>query len=479
MDMVRLRCIASALVALPLSACAHYQRYSPAPLAPAQETARYAARRLDDTALARFLAAHGAQALDSSWDSRQLSLAALYFRADLAQARGALEVARAGEITAGERPYPSVSATTERAARPDEGNSTPWTFSLTAGLALELGGKRAARVEHARAVTLASRLRLEWTAWQIAQSAHLAAATAIAAEADLADARAETEALRELVQLLHGRYAEGQISRGEVARAESDAQTSAVAATQAARSRMEARLELAHALAVPLGSVDTLPLAPDPQPACATDSLTLDSLETMALRARADVGAALADYAAAEADLRLQVAQQYPDIVVGPGIAWEQGVRRWILSLALPSIATDRARGPIAEATAKRAVQAARVTLVQDEALAAVDSSAAACVTARRDVLVADSLVNITREQLRIADLAYQRGETGQTEVAFARLALVRAERVADQARHRIATAGAALESSTGVWLSGLPLQWSDILVPADTAGHAPEHHQE
>jgi len=446
-------------------ACARRQSYQPAPIAPAAEAERYAERRLRDPALARFLVEHGAALHDSTWGSRQLALAALYFRTDLTEAQRTVAAARAAEITAGARPAPSATATTERAARPDEGNPTPWSFSLTAGWTLELGGKRAARVAHARAVMLASRLRLEATAWEIAQSARQAAVVAVGAERELADASAARAELDSVRTLLRARFVEGRLTSTDVARAETDVQTAAVAVDDAARANTAARMALARTLAVPLREVESLPLREESRSACtALDTLPPDTLEALALTTRADVGAALADYSAAEADLALAVAQQYPDITIGPGIAWEQGIRRWILSLAVPSIPVNQARGPIAEARARRAAQAARVASVQDSILAAVDSSVAACRTTRADVAGADSLVNATRAQLELADAAYRRGEIGQTEVAFARFAVRRAERTREGIVRRGALAGIMLEQAAGTWLSGPPLRWPDLL---------------
>ncbi|HEX6964359.1 MAG TPA: TolC family protein [Gemmatimonadaceae bacterium] len=452
-------------VTLIAGACARRQSYRPAPIAPVAEAERYADRRLRDPALARFLAEHEAALHDSAWSSRQLALAALYFRADVTEAQRTLAAARAAEITAGARPAPSATATADRAERPDEGNPTPWSFSLTAGWTLELGGKRAARIAHARAVTLASRLRLEADAWEIAQSARQAAVVALGAKRELADASAERAGLDSVRTLLHARFVEGRLTSTDVARAETDVQTSAVAVADAARANTAARIALARTLAVPLREVESLPIREESNSACAAlDTLAPDSLEARALTTRADVGAALADYSAAEADLALAIAQQYPDITIGPGIAWEQGIQRWVLSLAIPSIAVNRARGPIAEARARRAAQAARVAFVQDSILAAVDSSVAACRTTRADVASADSLVSATRAQLALANAAYQRGEIGQTEIAFAHLAVRRAERTREEAVRRGVLAGIMLEQAAGSWLSGPPIRWPDLL---------------
>ena len=485
--MIRLPSIASAgalgILTIPLGACAGYQHYQPAPLAPLDEARAYNARRLDDPALAHVLAAHGVPANDTAWDSRSLAIAALYFRPDLTEAQRALAAARAGETTAGARPYPSVTVTTNRAARADGGHATPWSFSLTAGFRLERGGKREARIARARAATLAVRLRLESAAWRIVQGARQAGVSAVGADVDFADAEREAAALRTVLQLLRGRYAEGQLPRTELARSATDVQTAAVGASQAARARTDARSTLARALAVPLRQVDQLPLRPEARSGChAVDSRSLDTLQTLALRTLPGVGEALADYSVAEADLRVQIAQQYPDVVLGPGIAWEQGVQRWLLSFALPNIATDRARGPIAEAAARRAVQAARVRSVQDSVLTGVDSAVAACRHIDREVAVADSLVRSSGEQHALAQAAYQRGEIGQTEVAFAELGLVRTRRTQHQAAERALASGIALENAIGIWLSERAIPWQDLIVSPDSIGSSrdsrPDHRR-
>lgn len=324
----------------------------------------------------------------------------------------------------------------------------------------------------ARAVTFATGLRLQSIGWRAVQSTRQAGVTALGAEVDLADARTETAALRGLLALFRARYAEGQIARAELARSEADLQAAAINETRAERARTDARSALASALAVPLRQVDQVPLRADPRSGCtAVDSVPIDTLRTLALRTLPVVGAALGDYAVAEADLRLQITQQYPDIVLGPGLGWDKGIQRWILSLALPRIPIDRARGPIAEAAARRATQAARVIVVQDSVLAAVDSAAGACRSTRRELFAADSLLNTTGEQLVLAQAAYQRGEVGRTEIALARLSVVRARRTHDQAAQHALASGAALEAATGLWLSGPPLEWQDIIFAHDSSG--------
>ncbi|MGH7627279.1 MAG: TolC family protein [Gemmatimonadaceae bacterium] len=479
--MPRLALTTGTLLLLLTAACFGAQHYQPAPLPFGEQAAAiFTERHLNEPALARFLAEQNATLRDSAWGPTQLALAAVFFRSDLTAARRAVDVARAGEVSAGARPYPAATASVERAAHPDEGHSTPWTFALATGLTFETGGKRAARIAHARALTLAAQLRLQAAGWDVVQNTREAAVVALGADVALADARAETAGLAELQRLLQVRFADGQITRTDLARVAGELQSAAVAADQASRMRTESRLALARSLAVPLAEVERLPLRAGERAGCKlADSLPHDTLETLALTTRADLGAALADYAAAEADLHEQVARQYPDLTIGPGITWEQGIRRWVLSLGIPAIAIDRARGPIAEARARRAEQAARVAVLQDSILAAVDSSAAACSAARAEASVADSLIHAMETQLQLVEGAYQRGEVGRTEVAMAQMAETRAQRTRHQATARDLTAGVALERSTGLWRSALPTRWPDLLAPRDSAREAPQDSHE
>lgn len=485
-----LRAVWSALglALLPLvagtSGCVRYVHYTAAPLDPVHEAAAYTARRFDDAALIRFLSDHGAAPAHSGFTPAALGLAALYFRSDIAAARAAVRAARAAEITAGTRPQPSASATVNRASRTD-GGASPWPISLTAGLTFETGGKRSARIARARAFTLASELRLQATGWQLAQGARRAAVASLAAERDLADVEAETAQLRAVLQLLRARYAEGRVSLAEIARAESDVQSSVLAVAQASRARTDAGAALARALGVALVRVLTLPIRADTAAGAASidavsacdaasanrDGDPADTLHALALRARYVVGAALADYAVAESDLRLELARQYPDINIAPGIAWNQGALRWLLGLGTPAIPVARNRGPIAEALARRAQQAARVTLVEDSVLAQVDSAAAGCREAQRGIAASDSLAAASGEQLRLIEAAYARGETGQTEVELARLALVRATRARRQALARRQAAGVALEAVLGRWPSEPGIRWPTLLETIGSAG--------
>ncbi len=453
-----------ALATAVMSACAGNQHYTPVELDHPRSATVFSSRRLDDAGLLAFLKVHGAQSIGAGWDARQLALVALYNRPDLQVGRATVGVARAAEITAGAGPTSSVQATVERASRVEEGKSSPWTVSLTGGLTLETGGKRAARIDRAKAATLASTLKLQADAWRVAAEAQTATVAAVAAERDLAAAGAIVVEEREVVALIRARYVAGEISATDLSRATTEFQNVMVEETAATQVRADARIALSRTLSIPYSQLAALPLRPEMPDHCTSlGAAPSDSLLALALNQRYDLGASLAEYAGAEADLRLAMAQQYPDVTIGPGLAWDQGITRWIISAGLQGIPAQRNRGPIAEADARRRLQVANASLAQQRVVVSVDSAIAACQSVGRSLAAANSLVLATERELDREQAAYERGETGKAEVALTRLALARARRVRAQTIARHAIAGMSLESALGAWVGSTTITWPDV----------------
>jgi outer membrane protein TolC len=162
------------------------------------------------------------------------------------------------------------------------------------------------------------------------------------------------------------------------------------------------------------------------------------------------MGRALANYAVSESDLRLEVARQYPDLELGPGFIWDQGVHRWTLALALPNLLGFRNRAAIAEAEAARAAAGARVAETQESLLAEVSMAVSACRGALLEQVAADSQVVVAGQAATLAQAAFERGETSGLEPALAALAVARAERLRNAARARMTAAAQALIAAAG-----------------------------
>lgn len=455
--MVRSAWLAVAVVA----GCA---RYVPAPIDLGARPATYRARRLDDSALISWVSRWAGAPADRRWTDRQLAVAALGLRADVARARADWRAAAAGERSAGARPAPGAQAGVERAVSGSDGQS-PWVVSLGSLFAVELGGKRGARVQRARARTGLAESELRLAAWRAVRETRAGVAELMTADLEVDGARREVEALTAVETLERARVREASLSSAELARASSEVQAARVQAAAAEAARLAAQAALAAALAVPTTSLDSLSIRPDEAPGCApAESASGQPAAGPAERAlgrRPELGQALADYAGAEADVRLEVARLSPDLELGPGFIWDQGVHRWTLALALPNLLAFRNHAALEEAEARRRASAARVAETQEAVLADVERAVARCRGARLERAAADTQVAAAAHAAALADSAYARGETSRLDPALAALGLVRAERARNGAERRVVAAGLALEAATGEW-AGDGNRWPD-----------------
>ena len=141
----------------------------------------------------------------------------------------------------------------------------------------------------------------------------------------------------------------------------------------------------------------------------------------MALRSRADILGALADYAAAEADLRLEIAKQYPDLHLGPGYAWNNGNagdNQWSLGLTLELPILDQNQGPIAEAEARRKLAAAKFVELQSQVIGEIDRAVAGFRVAREQLQTGNELLAAEQQQQKSAQAQLKAGAADQLDSA-------------------------------------------------------------
>jgi outer membrane protein, heavy metal efflux system len=456
------------VLVLGLVACA---RYMPRPVDPAAHPSAYQARRLDDAGLVAWVGRFTEAPVGPRWTDRQLALAALRFRSELARARAEWRTALAGERTAGAGPIPGAEADVERAVA-GSGGESPWVVSLAGLFTIELGGKRGARLQRARARTAVAEGELRLTAWRIVQRTRGAAAALAFAEGEVAQGRREVDALLAVQALEHARYEEAAVTRSELERTAAEVQGARAQVSEGAAMVVAARAELAGALALPARALDSVSVVPAPSAGCTLlGSASGDATAALALTRRPEIARALAAYAVAEADVRLEVARQRPDLELGPGFIFDQGVKRWMLGLALPGLLGFRNRAPIAEAEAARTAAAARVDEAQDSLLAEVDLAAARCRGAGLERAAADSQVAAAGRAAELARAAYGRGETTRLQPALAELGLVRAERARRSADARRLAAGQALDAAVGAWTGAPDQRWPDVREDENTEG--------
>ena len=428
-------------------ACASCVHYQPRPLSASASAASFTGRSLHDAGLKAFLAEQGGGSSSRRWSADRLALAAAYFHPDVAVARAEAEEAGAAIMTAGQRPNPVLSFSPEYNST--SSGISPWIITPTLDVPIETAGKRARRIEQSRATAEAARLRVAAKSWDVRSKVH-------AAMLDLHAAR-ESEALLKEEQTLHEeelKRLDAQVKAGE---------TPAFELTQARLSLNRARLAL-HDVEKKSATARAALAAAVGVPASAIDAVSLDfsAFNTLpsapgsrarkrALTHRADLLAALADYAATDAALRLEIARQYPDIRINPGYQLDQTDNQWALGISVELPVLNQNRGPIAQAEAKRKTAQTKFEALQATVFGEIELALAAYRAAQAKAATAAKLTNDAAAQADSAGKMVEAGELSPLEHTRRRIEVTAAKLARQEALQEARAALAALEAAIQV----------------------------
>jgi cobalt-zinc-cadmium efflux system outer membrane protein len=387
--------------AYPLMGCASYEA---APISPAENAQSLDNRTLDNPQLQKFIRAEigrdGKADPPPVWDLSTLTLAAIYYHPDIAVAHAKLTSAEAAVITARQRPNPSLSIAglLNQAAVP--GAVVPGAAAITVGptidFLIETFGKREDRTARAVHLADAARWDLAVAGWQVRSRARTALLDLWAAQRRLALNRQQLKLQDELVGLLEQRFAVGEASSTDVMLARVARQQVIFAVRNLEQMQAVARAQLATALGVPARALERVDISmgafEHPPPISAHSNTR--KLRRDALTKRADVEAGLEEYEAAQSALQLQIANQYPNLMLGPGYNYDYGLNKFILGPGADQIPIlNQNQGPIAEALAARQQAAANFTALQAQITGAIDEAAAAYRTATQSIATGDKLL--------------------------------------------------------------------------------------
>lgn len=403
-----------------LVGCAHYQ---PRPISAEKTVELFNSRSLTSADLQTFLTTNhvGIPGPNDSWDLKQLTLAAFYYQPTLAEARAQLLAAQGAEITAGQRPNPSVSVTPGYDNHLPE-NVSPWVVPLTFDVPLETAGKRGKRIAQASNQIESARWNLVGTAWQVRSQIRTALLNVYSSRETLALVLQQELAQSNVVHLQEGQRAAGAISEFEVTQARTALENTRLARQDAIGKSQQALVDLAHALGVPTGAVTDVSFSFAPFDDFPQD-LTRAEIRRDALLNRADVRGALADYAASQSALQIEIANQYPDVHLGPGYSWnanQNGDSQWSLGLTVTLPLLNHNEGPVAEAEAKRTQAAAHFMTIQANAISEIDGALVGYHAALEQVTTANSLLDDSQKRMDSFRAQQKAGAAEPADVATA-----------------------------------------------------------
>jgi len=394
--------------ALMLSGCAA-QRYQPVPIVPTETASRLETRSLGDEDLHAFVEKNVGHPVTpwppKTWNLTTLSLTALYFNPSLEGAKARVEEAQAAIVTAGARPNPSLSIT--------PGLPRPYLFNLDFSVPIETAGKRGHRIQAARSLDQAARFDLADSAWKVRSGVRIALLNYLLASRSLDLVRSEEQIRGDQTKILEQRFLVGEIPRPEVDLARIGLSKTHLAINSAEGQLAEAKAALAASIGIPVRSLQDLDFSwSDLDSPPAAESFSPEQIQREAVLNRLDVRRSLAQYAAAEADLQLEISKQYPDVQIGPGYSYEEKNNFFTLGLSTTLPIFNRNQGPIAEAEARRKEAAAAFLEKQAQVIARSERALALYVAALKELAEADqSLRKLQDAHLQMMEHAVRFGE--------------------------------------------------------------------
>jgi outer membrane protein TolC len=392
-----------------LSSGCTVRRYQAVSIVPGESAARLEARSFADPGLRAYVEKNLGHSVSpwppKTWELRTLSLAALYFHPAMDAARARLAEAEAATVTAGARPNPTLSIS--------PGVPSPYLLGLDFAVPIETAGKRGHRIQAARSLDQAAQFELAAAAWKVRSGVRLALLGCLLASRNLDALRSEEELRGEQVRLLEKRLTVGEIALPEVDLARIELSKTHLAMAAAEGKVSESIAALAASMAIPAVALRGMDFAWDGLDSPpAAESLSAAAIQRDAVLNRLDVRGSLAQYAAAEADLQLEISKQYPDIQIGPGYTYEEGNNFFTLGLSATLPIFNRNQGPIAEAEARRREAAAAFVEKQTQVIAESESSLARYTSALKELAEADqSLRSLQDAQVQRTRRAVELGE--------------------------------------------------------------------
>ncbi|MEX3996290.1 TolC family protein [Paraburkholderia sp. EG286A] len=445
---------ALSIVFIVLTGVAGCTTYHPHPIAPDQLARQFEQRSLASEELHAWIAREAGHEVSpwppAAWNRELLTLAAFYYSPALDLARAQWGTAKAGIDVANAIPNPVLQLPFQFNT-PNPGPGAPFTWGPSLDIPIETAHKRGYRVDQASHLSEAARLNLITAAWTVSAQVRDAMLALYAARTRIAFLSTKADAQRQITTMSRHRLAVGQYSQPDVDAAVL-ADTQAQSDLASARSAEEdARAQLAAAIGVPVTAFDgvtldlsafgTVPPAPP-----AADA------QRAAIFHRADLRASLADYAAAESALQLEVAKQYPDIHLGPGYTYDTGTNKIGFGLAgitLPIF--DQNQGGIEQAEAKRKEAAVRTGALQDRIIGDLAHALARYQASGEALQISDAHLASARRQLDSQAAAFASGNADRLTYTQAKADYQTSETVHLDAEVAVQQAASALEDAMQV----------------------------
>ena len=436
------------LIPLMLSACS-FQQYQAKPIDAQANLAKLAEKDPSSPTFQAFLIAHGYKSDQlpvQAWGLEDLIYCALFFHPSLDLAKAKSQAAALSVATTGESAIPTLNANLARSNDPDPVKK-PYALGLSIDLPLDIANKGEIRVDHAKHLAEIAQLQIAQTAWELRSKL---TQTWLDYQAKLHQIRLlskEQAAHQAIVAIYKKRVTLGAASNVELSTANLQLQANAAMLNQAQQQSATLYNELASQAGLPLTQFNKLTLKSD-LGLQSNQDWPLAELQKNALLNRLDLRIALLRYASMESKLKLEIANQYPDLVISPGYAYEFADSVWSLGLSGLLSLLHKNKLAIAEASQLREVEAAQFEVLQSQIMADTAVAHAKLSEARTALTKQKSLLNEQQlQEKRMASLLAA-GQIDRLAYTLAKLETVLAEKNLATAQHQYNDAIRILENT-------------------------------
>jgi len=407
------------------------QEQAPKPLNSAAITAKILDKNPNSAAFHDYLIKQGytrTQLPLTHWGLDELTLCALFYHTKLDLAKEQLSLANLYVETAGIKQKPSINAEIAHSNLRND-DIKPWSYGLSIDIPIATNNKLAIKVEKAQQYAEAAKMDVAQTAWQLR---HQIAADLTAYHQNQAETALLTETLAaqsSITSMLEKRVAAGVASRTELSTVSLLALQSEHALSEKQAQFKQIKAKLAADVGLSHEKFDTVNIKPldlddvlTNQAKALNAPSTEKTLQADALLNRIDIRRSLAEYAAAEAEIRLQVAKQTPDITLSPGILFDFGDTVWSLGFSSLLNSLHKNTALINQATQLREIQGKQFEHLQATTIAELNQSHVRYLAAQQTLQQAEALVAKQLSQMQTMQKQFDAGLIGK--VALKKFAL-------------------------------------------------------
>lgn len=411
------------------SACG-FVHYTAKPLDPAANAVKFAEKDTTSKAFEDYLINNGYQAKQlpiTLWGLNELTYSALFFNPSLDVARAQWRVAQSAVTFAAAKPIPTLNSHIANSNRAN-GDISPFAFGLSIDIPIETASKRDMRIENAVHLSQIAKLEIAEVAWQLRHQVSQTLNEYQFNQRIFQLLNEEQSRRQEIVSIYQKRLTLGAASNVELSTAKLQLQNTVLELNTAKQNIAVLLAKLASILGLSVSKVEAMHIATLENSNSnglglnLANQLSDKDLQASTLLNRLDIRIALEKYAAAETQLKLEIAKQYPDISISPGYAYEFGDRIWSLGLSSLLTLLNKNKGAIAQATALREVEAAQFMALQNKVISEANVANAQVEQAKLALDNQQVLLKLQQANSQRMSSQYSAGEIDRLAFTFVKL---------------------------------------------------------